>query len=60
MTIHIVYGSIYLPKWPSIKSVHFAMAARAYGAKYLRNAIARFIVSYRDPTLTRAEVECGS
>ena len=48
---------IYLPKWPSAKSVRFTTAARVYGAQYLRDVLARFVVAYRDPTLTRAEVE---
>ncbi|KAI0353815.1 hypothetical protein OH77DRAFT_1406272 [Trametes cingulata] len=48
---------IKIAKWPSIKALSFDDAAERYGAIYLRDALARFIVQHRDPTLSAAEVE---
>ncbi|TFK79321.1 hypothetical protein K466DRAFT_505729 [Polyporus arcularius HHB13444] len=48
---------IHITKNPSVKAVTFAKAAQDYGALYLRDALARFIVRYQHPTLTDAEVE---
>ncbi|EIW56974.1 uncharacterized protein TRAVEDRAFT_170977 [Trametes versicolor FP-101664 SS1] len=48
---------IKIAKWPSVKALSFDDAAERYGAVYLRDALARFVVRHRDPTLTAAEVE---
>ncbi len=40
-----------------MKALSFDDAAERYGALYLRDALARFVVQHRDPTLTAAEVE---
>ncbi|KAI0634264.1 hypothetical protein C8Q77DRAFT_1072903 [Trametes polyzona] len=48
---------IKITKWPSIKALSFDDAAHRYGATYLRDALARFVVSYNDPSLTPTEVE---
>lgn len=48
---------IKIAKWPSVKALSFDDAAERYGALYLRDALARFVVQHRDPTLTAAEVE---
>ncbi|PIL32251.1 hypothetical protein GSI_05496 [Ganoderma sinense ZZ0214-1] len=46
-----------LAKWPSVKSVCFQHAASFYGANQLQDALARFVVRYRDPTLTDHQVK---
>ncbi|KAI0350324.1 hypothetical protein OH77DRAFT_1593589, partial [Trametes cingulata] len=48
---------IKIAKWPSVKALSFDDAAERYGDAYLRDALARFVVQYRDPTLSAAEVE---
>ncbi|KAI0704544.1 hypothetical protein C8Q76DRAFT_630995 [Earliella scabrosa] len=48
---------IKLAKWPNVKALRMGAAINDYGATYLRDALARFIVSYRDPSLTDAEIE---
>ncbi|KAI0632643.1 hypothetical protein C8Q77DRAFT_1218165 [Trametes polyzona] len=51
---------IKITKWPSIKALSLIDAAKHYGAVYLRDALARFIVHYCDPMLSTAEVEQAS
>ncbi|KAI0629511.1 hypothetical protein C8Q77DRAFT_1235654 [Trametes polyzona] len=51
---------IRLTKWPSVKALSFDAAAERYGARYLRDALARFIVRYRNPMFSFAEIEQGS
>ncbi|KAI0715826.1 hypothetical protein C8T65DRAFT_546337, partial [Cerioporus squamosus] len=46
-----------MTKWATIKALRFDHAVRDYGATFIRDALARFVVSYRDPSLTPAEVE---
>ncbi|OJT12555.1 hypothetical protein TRAPUB_10899 [Trametes pubescens] len=48
---------IKITKWPSVKALSFDTAADRYGARYLRDALARFVVQYRTPGLSAAEVE---
>ncbi|KAH9924954.1 uncharacterized protein BXZ73DRAFT_91146 [Epithele typhae] len=48
---------IHPPKWPSAYSVTFSSAAQEYGAEYLREALARFVIQFNNPTLSTAEVE---
>ncbi|KAI0953789.1 hypothetical protein AcV7_007219 [Taiwanofungus camphoratus] len=42
---------------PTIKALSFERANHDYGATYLRDALARFIVKYRNPSLMAADVE---
>ncbi|RPD72981.1 hypothetical protein L226DRAFT_546761 [Lentinus tigrinus ALCF2SS1-7] len=51
---------IHLTKHPSIKGVRFNRIASSYSAPWIRDALARFIVSYRDPLLTQPEIELES
>ena len=46
-----------ITKWPSVKALSFEAAASQYGVPHLRDALARFVVSYRDPTLSHAEIK---
>ncbi|CDO77553.1 hypothetical protein BN946_scf184912.g52 [Trametes cinnabarina] len=46
---------IRITRYPSVNSVTFAKAARAYGATLLPEALSRFVVQYRDPGLSLAE-----
>ncbi len=55
-----IWTRIKITKWPSVKALSFDAAAERYGALYLRDALARFIVQYRDPTLSAREVEQAS
>ncbi|KAI0826679.1 hypothetical protein BC628DRAFT_251427 [Trametes gibbosa] len=55
-----IWTRIKITKWPSIKVLSFEAAAERYGALYLRDALARFVVQYRNPGLSAAEVEQGS
>ncbi|TFK85635.1 hypothetical protein K466DRAFT_601004 [Polyporus arcularius HHB13444] len=48
---------IKMTKWATVKALRFDHAVTHYGATYIRDALARFIVSYRDPSLTPAEIE---
>ncbi|KAI0949317.1 hypothetical protein AcW1_008965 [Taiwanofungus camphoratus] len=51
---------IQMTRNPSVKGLLFSRAVNEYGATYLRDALARFIVRYRDPTLTPVQVERAS
>ncbi|CDO71997.1 hypothetical protein BN946_scf184943.g32 [Trametes cinnabarina] len=53
----IQWTAIKIAKWPSVKALSFDDAAKRYGATYLRDALARFVVQYCDPSLSAAEVE---
>ncbi|KAI0753003.1 hypothetical protein C8Q80DRAFT_1217332 [Daedaleopsis nitida] len=44
-------------KWPTVKALRFDAAVNSYGATFIRDALARFVVTYKDPSLTRTEVE---
>ncbi|OJT04957.1 hypothetical protein TRAPUB_4260, partial [Trametes pubescens] len=55
-----VWTSIKIAKWPSVKALSFEAAAERYGALYLRDALAHFVVQYRNPDLSTAEVERAS
>ena len=55
-----MWTRIKIARWPSVKGVSLNAAAERYGAPYIRDALARFVVSYRDPTLSAAEVEQAS
>ncbi|KAH9856108.1 hypothetical protein C2E23DRAFT_866199 [Lenzites betulinus] len=52
-----VWTRIKITKWPSVKALSFEAAAERYGALYLTDALARFVVQYRNPDLSAAEVE---
>ncbi|KAI0765857.1 hypothetical protein BD413DRAFT_606037 [Trametes elegans] len=56
------YQRIQMARHPTVKAVPFSVAMSAYGATYIRDALARFIVSANNPTLSPAQVElaCGS
>ncbi|KAI0652810.1 hypothetical protein C8Q70DRAFT_1048780 [Cubamyces menziesii] len=47
---------IKMSRHPSVRTLSFDRAMQAYGASQLCEALARFIVQYRDPHLTAAEV----
>ncbi|KAI0819805.1 hypothetical protein BC628DRAFT_1400685 [Trametes gibbosa] len=59
-TTSSIWTRIKITKWPSVKALSFDAAAERYGALYLRDALARFIVQYRDPALSAREVEQAS
>ena len=42
---------IKITKWPTVPSLRLEVAERAYGARFFRDALSRFMVKYRDPTL---------
>ncbi|TFK78674.1 hypothetical protein K466DRAFT_506925 [Polyporus arcularius HHB13444] len=46
-----------LTRWPSSKGVRFNKIVNSYAASWFRDALARFIVAYRDPLLTGPEIE---
>ncbi|TFK86346.1 hypothetical protein K466DRAFT_576448 [Polyporus arcularius HHB13444] len=48
---------VVLTKWPSVKGVRLHKIIQSYGASWFRDALARFIVAYRDPLLTGPEIE---
>jgi len=49
-----------MTKHPTVKALSFTTAMNDYGATYLRDALARFIVKYRDPTLNPSAIERAS
>ncbi|KAI0816043.1 hypothetical protein BC628DRAFT_1334487, partial [Trametes gibbosa] len=49
-----------ITKWPSIKALSFNAAAERYGALYLCDALAQFVVQYHNPGLSATEVEQAS
>ncbi|KAL1941438.1 hypothetical protein VTO73DRAFT_7255 [Trametes versicolor] len=51
---------IKMTRSPSVKAVRFNTAAHHYGAVYLQDALARFVIRYRDPRASSAEVEEAS
>lgn len=55
-----IWTRIKITKWPSVKALSLEAAAERYGALYLRDALARFVVQYRNPGLSAAEVEQAS
>ncbi|CDO76892.1 hypothetical protein BN946_scf184903.g13 [Trametes cinnabarina] len=42
---------------PSVKAITFEDAAQRYGATWFRDALARFVVQYRQPELTWRQIE---
>ena len=46
-----------LAKWPTVKALTFPAATQLYGAVFLQDALARFIIKYRDPYLLPHQVE---
>ncbi|KAH9846380.1 hypothetical protein C2E23DRAFT_890947 [Lenzites betulinus] len=56
----IRWTSIKIAKWPNVKALSFTDAADRYGAVFLHDALARFVVQYCDPSLTAREVEAQS
>lgn len=54
------FTRIKMAKWPTMKALRFDAAVNLYGATWIRDALARFIVAYRDPSLTSAEIERAS
>ncbi|KAH9910875.1 uncharacterized protein BXZ73DRAFT_93522 [Epithele typhae] len=53
-------SKIFLTKWPSVRRVPISSCAQLYQAEFLPDALARFVVSFRYPDLTNAEVESQS
>jgi hypothetical protein len=60
---HILTPRIVLPrqlkmtKHPSRKSVRFTEIEANYGAMFFRDALARYLISFFDPNLSRMQVE---
>ncbi|KAI1797995.1 hypothetical protein LXA43DRAFT_875754 [Ganoderma leucocontextum] len=48
---------IKMTKWPTVKALRFSSATEHYGATSLQDALARFVVKYRNPTLTLPQVK---
>ena len=48
---------IKITKWPTIKALRFVVAETSYGAKFLQDALACFVVKYCNPTLTPLQVK---
>ncbi|KAI0739894.1 hypothetical protein C8Q80DRAFT_1274923 [Daedaleopsis nitida] len=57
---HPTYSRIKMTKWPSIKALGWHNAVNIYDATFIREALARFIVSYANPALTRTAGENAS
>ncbi len=51
------FTRIKMTKHPSVKALHFDAAVNDYGATWIRDALARYIVGYQNPSLTPDEVE---
>lgn len=51
---------IIMTRHPSAKAVSFDDVVSQYGAPFFRDALARFVVSRNDPTLSPAQVELAS
>ena len=47
----------HIAKTPSVKAISFGLLVTDYGATYFRDALARYIVTCRDPSLSGLEVE---
>ncbi|KAG9316931.1 hypothetical protein JVU11DRAFT_3012 [Chiua virens] len=47
----------HIARTPSVRAVSFSSLVTDYGATYFRDALARYIVSHRDPSLSSLEVE---
>ena len=56
-TTLVVDRSIKMPKHPSVSSVSLEVLVRDYGATYLREALARYIVATNHPDWTARQVE---
>ncbi|RPD58107.1 hypothetical protein L226DRAFT_467289 [Lentinus tigrinus ALCF2SS1-7] len=56
-TVPPAFTRIKMTKNPSVKALRFDAAINLYGATWIRDALARYIVGYRNPSLTPAEVE---
>ena len=46
-----------MTKHATVKMLRFDAAVNDYGATWIRDALARYVVGYRNPSLTPAEVE---
>lgn len=46
-----------LSKWPSVRAVRLLHIASLYGANQFQNALARFVVKYRDSMLTDHQIK---
>ncbi|KAI1784619.1 hypothetical protein LXA43DRAFT_976614 [Ganoderma leucocontextum] len=44
---------IKIAKWPTVPALRINAAETVYGAPFFRDALARFLVKYRDPTLLK-------
>ncbi|KAI0944925.1 hypothetical protein AcV7_001596 [Taiwanofungus camphoratus] len=51
---------IHMSRNPSVKAVPFSLIISDYGATYFRDALARFVIRHRDPSLTTMQVERAS
>ncbi|KAI0356053.1 hypothetical protein OH77DRAFT_1503949 [Trametes cingulata] len=53
-TLDDIASRVKMTRLPSVKAVSFDDAAARYGALYLRDALARFVIQYRDPLEQRS------
>ncbi|KAH9847581.1 hypothetical protein C2E23DRAFT_863227 [Lenzites betulinus] len=51
-----ILSRIKLTRFASVKAVRLAAASQRYGATYIQDALARFVVRYRDPHATRVYI----
>lgn len=52
-----VLTCVKISKWPTVKALRFNTAINVYGAAYIYDALARFVVAYWDPQLSEADIE---
>ncbi|KAJ7190828.1 hypothetical protein GGX14DRAFT_381775 [Mycena pura] len=57
LPIFIQHGHHQLTKLPSAYGVNFGMLTERYGAEFFRDAFARFVVAFKNPTLTSRQME---
>lgn len=60
LPLGVVYErQVKMPKHPSAKAVTLDIIANEYGARYFKDALARYVAQYRKPgtILTRAQIE---
>ncbi|KAI0635789.1 hypothetical protein C8Q77DRAFT_1052098 [Trametes polyzona] len=55
-----IRSRIRITRSPSVKSITLAAACGRYGADFLQDALARFVVRFRDPRLPTNDVEAAS
>ena len=51
---------IWLPKKPSVSSVALDVLVNAYGAVFMREALARYVITTNHPDWSRHQVECAA